>query len=71
MGGESVVLEREVRAEVAAPALSPRERALRHQPRERVRAPGEPPEPGSQIGRQACCPVGGPTTLKDYAKAAK
>ena len=34
-------------------------------------AKGEPPKPGSQIGRQACCPVGGPTTLKDYAKAAK
>ena len=34
-------------------------------------AKGQPPKPGSQIGRQACCPVGGPTTLKDYAKAAK
>ena len=34
-------------------------------------AKGEAPKPGSQIGRQACCPVGGPTTLKDYAKAAK
>ena len=34
-------------------------------------AKGEPPKPGSQIGRQACCPAGGPTTLKDYVKAAK
>jgi NADH-quinone oxidoreductase subunit E len=34
-------------------------------------ARGEAPKPGSQIGRQACCPEGGPTTLKDYAKAAK
>jgi len=34
-------------------------------------AKGEPPKPGSQIGRQACCPEGGPTTLKDYVKAAK
>ena len=32
---------------------------------------GTPPKPGSQIGRQASCPAGGPTTLKDYAKAAK
>jgi NADH-quinone oxidoreductase subunit E len=32
-------------------------------------ARGEPPPPGSQIGRQASCPEGGPTTLKDYAKA--
>ena len=31
-------------------------------------AKGAPPKPGSQIGRQACCPVGGPTTLKDFAK---
>ena len=34
-------------------------------------AKGQPPKPGSQIGRQASCPAGGPTTLKDYAKAAK
>jgi NADH-quinone oxidoreductase subunit E len=34
-------------------------------------ARGQPPKPGSQIGRQASCPAGGPTTLKDYAKAAK
>jgi NADH-quinone oxidoreductase subunit E len=27
-----------------------------------------PPEPGSQIGRQASCPEGGPTTLKEWAK---
>jgi NADH-quinone oxidoreductase subunit E len=27
-------------------------------------AKGAPPNPGSQIGRQASCPVGGPTTLK-------
>ena len=26
---------------------------------------GNPPKPGSQIGRQASCPEGGPTTLKD------
>ena len=32
---------------------------------------GKPPKPGSQIGRQASCPAGGPTTLADYAKAAK
>jgi len=32
-------------------------------------ASGKPPEPGSQIGRQASCPAGGPTTLKDFAKA--
>jgi NADH-quinone oxidoreductase subunit E len=31
-------------------------------------AKGAPPKPGSQIGRQASCPQGGPTTLKDYAK---
>lgn len=29
---------------------------------------GKPPKPGSQIGRQASCPVGGPTTLKDMVK---
>ncbi len=34
-------------------------------------AKGEPPKPGSQIGRQASCPAGGPTTLKDFAKAGK
>ena len=28
-------------------------------------ASGNPPKPGSQIGRQASCPEGGPTTLKD------
>lgn len=28
-------------------------------------ASGQPVEPGSQIGRQASCPAGGPTTLKD------
>lgn len=33
-------------------------------------AAGNPPPPGSQIGRQASCPEGGPTTLRDYAKAA-
>jgi NADH-quinone oxidoreductase subunit E len=27
-------------------------------------ARGEPPKPGSQVGRQASCPEGGPTTLK-------
>jgi NADH-quinone oxidoreductase subunit E len=27
-------------------------------------AKGEPPPPGSQIDRQASCPIGGPTTLK-------
>ena len=26
---------------------------------------GKPPKPGSQIGRTASCPAGGPTTLKD------
>ena len=31
-------------------------------------AKGEPPNPGSQTGRQASCPEGGPTTLLDYAK---
>jgi len=30
---------------------------------------GTPPKPGSQIGRQASCPEGGPTTLKNLAKA--
>ena len=34
-------------------------------------ARGAPPKPGSQIGRQASCPAGGPTTLEDYAKAAR
>lgn len=29
---------------------------------------GKLPKPGSQIGRQASCPVGGPTTLKDMVK---
>jgi NADH-quinone oxidoreductase subunit E len=29
---------------------------------------GNPPKPGSQTGRQASCPEGGPTTLMDYAK---
>ena len=28
-------------------------------------AEGHPPKPGSQIGRTASCPAGGPTTLKD------
>ncbi|MGH6816108.1 MAG: NADH-quinone oxidoreductase subunit NuoE [Hyphomicrobiaceae bacterium] len=32
-------------------------------------AAGKPPRPGSQIGRQASCPEGGPTTLKDVKKA--
>ena len=31
-------------------------------------AKGTPPLPGSQIGRQASCPAGGPTTLKTTAK---
>ena len=31
-------------------------------------ARGDPPKPGSQTGRQASCPEGGPTTLLDYAK---
>jgi NADH-quinone oxidoreductase subunit E len=31
-------------------------------------AKGEPPKPGSQTGRQASCPEGGPTTLLDYVK---
>jgi NADH-quinone oxidoreductase subunit E len=34
-------------------------------------ASGTPLPAGSQIGRQASCPAGGPTTLKDFAKAAK
>ena len=29
-------------------------------------ASGNPPKPGSQIGRTASCPEGGPTTLKDF-----
>jgi NADH-quinone oxidoreductase subunit E len=33
-------------------------------------AKGEPPKPGSQTGRQASCPAGGPTTLTDSFKAA-
>jgi len=28
-------------------------------------AAGKPPKPGSQIGRQASAPIGGPTTLKE------
>jgi NADH-quinone oxidoreductase subunit E len=32
-------------------------------------AKGEPLKPGSQTGRQASCPDGGPTTLKEWAKA--
>jgi NADH-quinone oxidoreductase subunit E len=32
-------------------------------------AKGEPPTPGSQIGRKASCPLGGPTTLKAGIKA--
>jgi NADH-quinone oxidoreductase subunit E len=31
-------------------------------------AKGQPPKPGSQIGRQASCPAGGPTTLKEWTK---
>jgi NADH-quinone oxidoreductase subunit E len=34
-------------------------------------ATGTPVEAGSQIGRQASCPLAGPTTLKDFAKAGK
>jgi NADH-quinone oxidoreductase subunit E len=34
-------------------------------------AKGEPPKPGSQIGRQASCPQGGATTLEDFAKAGR
>ena len=30
-------------------------------------ARGETPKPGSQIGRQASCPEGGPTTLREFA----
>ena len=32
-------------------------------------ARGETPKTGSQIGRQASCPEGGPTTLKEFAGA--
>ena len=32
-------------------------------------AKGNPPKPGSQIGRQASSPAGGLTSLKDFAKA--
>jgi NADH-quinone oxidoreductase subunit E len=32
---------------------------------------GNPPKPGSQIGRHASCPAGGPTTLKAMVKADK
>jgi NADH-quinone oxidoreductase subunit E len=32
-------------------------------------AKGQPPKPGSQIGRRASCPAGGPTTLKESVKA--
>jgi NADH-quinone oxidoreductase subunit E len=31
-------------------------------------AAGTPPRPGSQIGRQASCPAGGPTTLTAFAQ---
>jgi NADH-quinone oxidoreductase subunit E len=34
-------------------------------------ASGTAPKAGSQIGRQASCPAGGPTTLLDLAKAGK
>ncbi|KAB2912509.1 MAG: NADH-quinone oxidoreductase subunit NuoE [Hyphomicrobiaceae bacterium] len=34
-------------------------------------ASGKPVKPGSQTGRQASCPAGGPTTLKEFAKAGK
>jgi NADH-quinone oxidoreductase subunit E len=34
-------------------------------------AKAQPPEPGSQTGRQASCPAGGPTTLKEFARAGK
>jgi NADH-quinone oxidoreductase subunit E len=34
-------------------------------------ARGRPVKAGSQIGRQASCPVGGPTSLQDFAKAEK
>lgn len=33
-------------------------------------AAGNPPEPGSQTGRRASCPAGGPTTLAQYAGSA-
>lgn len=32
-------------------------------------ARGKPPNPGSQIGRQASCPEGGPTVLEDQSHA--
>lgn len=32
-------------------------------------ATGQPPKPGSQIGRQASAPEGGPTTLKEFIRA--
>jgi NADH-quinone oxidoreductase subunit E len=32
-------------------------------------ASGNPPQPGSQAGRQASSPAGGPTTLKEWAKS--
>ena len=32
-------------------------------------AKGQPPKPGSQTGRQASCPAGGPTTLKTLARS--
>jgi NADH-quinone oxidoreductase subunit E len=31
-------------------------------------ASGSPPKAGSQIGRQASCPIGGPTTLKNFVE---
>ena len=34
-------------------------------------ATGNPPNAGSQIGRQASCPARGPTTLKNFARAEK
>jgi NADH-quinone oxidoreductase subunit E len=34
-------------------------------------AKGQAPKAGSQTGRQASCPAGGPTTLKEFAKAGK
>jgi NADH-quinone oxidoreductase subunit E len=34
-------------------------------------AGGTPPKPGSQTGRQASCPAGGPTSLLEFAKADK
>ena len=33
-------------------------------------AAGNPPRPGSQSGRQASCPAGGPTVLHEYADSA-